>query len=327
VALSEFEIIDRYFRSRAPRRRDVIVGIGDDGAVLSVPEGQHLVVSMDTLVCDVHFPASAPARAVGHKALAVNLSDLAAMGAEPAWATLALTLPEADEAWLRGFAEGFFALAESFEVDLVGGDTTRGPLSVTVQVHGFVPPGGAMCRRGARPGDGIFVTGTLGDAALALWLLQKRRRGGVRERAYLLSRLHTPLPRVSVGLALREYASAAIDLSDGLIGDLGHVCRSSGVGASLWVDKLPRSDAFAALADEEEGYRLALVGGDDYELCLTVPPEHQSALKQAAGSLDCRLTRIGIVERESALRCLHDDGTELRIRGGAWQHFRRESDG
>lgn len=327
MALSEFDIIDRYFRSRVPGRRDVILGIGDDAAILSVAANQHLVVAMDTLVCDVHFPASAPARAVGHKALAVNLSDLAAMGAEPAWATLALTVPTVDEGWIRGFAEGFFSLARTFNVDLVGGDTTRGPLSVTVQVHGLVPPGAAMCRRGARPGDGVYVTGTLGDAALALVLADRRRRGGARERASLLSRLHTPLPRISAGLALREYASAAIDLSDGLIGDLGHVCRASGVGASIWVDKLPRSDAFVQLADEQERFRLALIGGDDYELCLTVPREHQSALEQAARSLECRLTQIGIIEREAALRCLHDDGSELRIRDGAYQHFRRESDG
>lgn len=327
MAISEFGLIQRYFGARGTRRADVSVGIGDDGAVLRVPEGQDLVVTTDTLVRDVHFPRSTPAHALGHKSLAVNLSDLAAMGAEPSWATLALTLPKVDEDWLKAFSEGFFSLASDFNVDLVGGDIARGPLSITAQLHGFVPRGGGMRRSGARPGDRLYVTGTLGDAAIGLELATNRtQRGSTMERAYLLSRLHTPLPRVSEGLALRDFARAAIDLSDGLAADVAHLCRASGAGASIWVDKLPLSDAFRALTDTTERYRMALGGGDDYELCLAIPAENQSAVDELARSLDCSLTQVGIVERNKKLRFLHDDGSEYKLQKSGYQHFRRKGE-
>lgn len=327
MAISEFGLIQRYFGARGASRDDVRFGIGDDAAVLRVPEDRDLVVTTDILVKDVHFPRATPAHALGHKALAVNLSDLAAMGAEPSWATLALTLPEIDEEWLKAFSEGFFSLASDFNVDLVGGDITSGPLTITVQVHGLVPRDGGMRRRGARPGDRIYVTGTLGDAALGLQLATSRtQRGSTMERAYLLSRLHTPLPRVSEGLALGDYATAAIDLSDGLAADLGHICRASDVGASVWVDKLPWSDALRSLTDTDERYSMALSGGDDYELCLAIPAEHQSAVAELSRSLDCSLRQIGIVERGRNLRFLHDDGSEYRLEEHGFQHFRRKSD-
>ncbi|MGD2111948.1 MAG: thiamine-phosphate kinase, partial [Gammaproteobacteria bacterium] len=237
MADSEFDIIRRYFMPRGAGRDDVIAGVGDDAAVLRVPAEHELVVCMDTLVGDVHFPQATAPNAIGHKALAVNLSDLAAMGAEPAWATLALTLPENDADWLEQFSRGFFALAERYNVQLIGGDITRGPLSVTVQAHGFVPGGKALRRAGARPGELVCVTGTLGDAALALRLAD-------RAPALLRQRLDYPEPRVAAGIVLRDRASAVIDVSDGLLADLGHLLEADGLGAALRIGDLPRSAEF-----------------------------------------------------------------------------------
>ncbi|MGD8630613.1 MAG: thiamine-phosphate kinase, partial [Gammaproteobacteria bacterium] len=236
---TEFDIIGRYFRRQPVKRKDVLTGIGDDAAVLHLPVDRELLLCIDTLVAGVHFPAGTPAAAIGHKALAVNLSDLAAMGAEAAWATLALTLPEPDPVWLEAFSGGFFALAGRHRVQLVGGDTTRGPLTVTVQAHGFAPQGQALRRTGARPGDRIYVTGTLGDAGLALHLRDAAA-------AELRVRLDYPEPRLDAGSLLRGLASAVIDISDGLLADLGHLLEDKGLGASLQVDGLPRSRAFIA---------------------------------------------------------------------------------
>ncbi|MDY6943145.1 MAG: thiamine-phosphate kinase [Pseudomonadota bacterium] len=319
---TEFDVINQFFRDRRPHREDVIVGIGDDAAVVKVPSGYQLVLTMDTLVEGVHFTQGMAAREIGHKALAVNLSDLAAMAADPAWVLLSLTLPELDPQWLDGFTDGFLSLADTFGVELIGGDMSRGGMSLSVTAGGFVPSGGAIRRSGARPGDCIFVTGTLGDAALALQLLDDRTRGAPNHRTQLLSRLYSPMPRVRQALTLRQYASAAIDISDGLLGDLGHVCRESGVGAAIWVELLPRSEAFEALADGNEAYELALGGGDDYELCLTVPPEHYRTVENLGAELGCDITQIGVIERDPVVRCLYNDGREYqpRTRGG-YRHF------
>lgn len=313
---SEFSIIDHYFHHSGTERPDVVLGIGDDAALLRVPDGQELVVTVDTLVAGVHFPVDTPAVAIGHKALAVNLSDLAAMGATPAWVTLALTLPTADNDWLEAFAEGLFALATTHHVQLVGGDTTRGPLSVTVQAMGLVPEGLALRRVGAREGDAILVTGCLGDAALAL----QQRAAAITE---LRARLDRPQPRVAAGQALRELASSAIDISDGLLADLGHIVRASAVSAELWMDALPRSEAFRHVVDREQPdwYGLPLTGGDDYELCVTLPPERIETARARLAELGLTLTEVGRICAGQGIRCHHEDGRQYQPTSRGYEHF------
>ncbi len=315
---SEFTLIDKYFHRGTASRDDVVLGVGDDAALLSVPEGHELVVTVDTLVAGVHFPLDTAAENIGHKALAVNLSDLAAMGASPAWVTLALTLPTIDHDWLQAFAGGFFALADLYPVQLVGGDTTRGPLSITVQAMGFVPRGEALRRDGAQPGDVVLVTGTLGDAALALQQLADAPAG-------LRWRLDRPVPRVAAGMALRGLASSAIDISDGLLADFGHILTASGVGAELQVDRLPRSVDFMRVvggAGHADWYRLPLAGGDDYELCLTVPPAQLDTVLQRLDSLSVPVTLVGVIEANGPLRCRHEDGRLYRMENRGYDHFR-----
>ena len=326
MSATEFEIIRRYFKRQQPRRDDVIAGIGDDAAVLQVPSGSDLVVCMDTLVAAVHFPESTPAAAIGHKSLAVNLSDLAAMGAIPVWATLSLTLPDSDPAWLEDFSQAFFRLADRYGVELVGGDTTRGPLSVTVQAHGFVPAGSALWRHGARPGDLIYVTGTLGDAGLALQL-------GDQAHPALRQRLDYPEPRITAGQLLREYASAAIDISDGLLADLGHLLETDDAGAVVNVDVLPRSAAFTTTTQQpgfmqpDLFYALPLSAGDDYELCFTVPPQSCEAMELALSNQAIDCTAIGVIEQQPGIRCRKANGDEYQAATGGYQHFGGEGSG
>ncbi|MGD2073366.1 MAG: thiamine-phosphate kinase [Gammaproteobacteria bacterium] len=316
MPLSEFDVIERFFREPGPRRNDVVLGIGDDAALLAVPSGRELAVALDTLVAGRHFLPDAAPVDIGYKALAVNLSDLAAMGAEPAWVTLSLTLPAVDEAWLQSFADGFFALAMRYGVQLVGGDTTRGPLSVTVQVHGLVEHGRALRRDTARPGQRIFVTGTLGDAAYALRLLQ----AGKSPDPYLLERLNRPEPRVDFGKALTQLGAAAIDVSDGLLADLGHILTASGCGATVWVDRLPRSEALAPYpADVVLGSQLS--GGDDYELCLCVEPERTMQLRALSADSGVPVTEVGLIEAQPDIRCCHDDGSPYLPRSRGFDHF------
>lgn len=317
MPLSEFDIIERFFRRPGRSRDDVLLGIGDDAALLAVPCDRELAVAVDTLVAGRHFPPATPAFDIGHKALAVNLSDLAAMGAEPAWATLALTLPEVDKAWLQSFADGFFALADRHGVQLVGGDTTRGPLSVTVQVHGLVPGGRALRRDGARPGQRIFVTGTLGDAACALWLMQ----AGEQVAPRLLERLNRPEPRVAFGRGLAAVASAAIDISDGLLADLGHVVTASNCGATLWVDRLPRSPLLTAQVPSAQLLLSQLSGGDDYELCFCVEPTKVAALQALARDCALAVTEVGVIESQPGVRCRHDDGSGYQPVERGFDHF------
>lgn len=316
MAISEFDIIDRFFRRLRPARDDVLLGIGDDAALLAVPADRELAVAVDTLVAGRHFPPATGPFDIGYKALAVNLSDLAAMGAEPAWATLSLTVPEVDEPWLQAFADGFFCLADRYGVQLVGGDTTRGPLSVTVQVQGLVACGRALRRDRARPGHRVFVTGTLGDAAYALRQLQ----AGQQVAAPLLERLNRPEPRVEFGMALADIDAAAIDISDGLLADLGHIVTASGCGATLWVDRLPRSQLLAAYADEQ---LLAdqLGGGDDYELAFSVAPEQVERLQVLARDSAVTVTEVGIIDKQTGVRCRHDDGSSYQPRVRGFDHF------
>jgi thiamine-monophosphate kinase len=319
MPLGEFDLIHRYFERPIEQRQDIIVGIGDDGAVVRVPPRVELVLTSDTLVAGVHFSEDIPPEDLGYKALAVNLSDLAAMGARPAWAMMALTLPQAEEAWLAAFAQGFFELAQRFSVVLIGGDLTRGPLSITVQMHGFVPEGRALRRSGAQAGHYIYVTGTLGDAALAL----TPRLAELTDtyRPYLLGRLYRPSPRVLEGMILRAIASSAIDISDGLIADLGHILEASHVGAVLEVDRLPLSAALEEIKDRRYGWELALAGGDDYELCFTVPPEHQAVLESKCSDFACTVSCIGRIEAERGLRCIEHDGTPYIPQSAGYRHF------
>ena len=315
---AEFSLIDR-IRERAGSRSDVLLGIGDDAAVLQVPEGQNLIVSTDTLVAGVHFPEDTAPPDIGWKSLAVNLSDLAAMGATPAWVTLALTMPGADMEWLDGFLDGFCELADEFGVALVGGDTTRGPLSITIGAHGFAPAGLALRRDGAGFNDDIWVTGTLGDAAGALrqWQAQGLLSSKLRYR------LDRPTPRISAGIALRDLASAAIDLSDGLVADLGHVLQRSGVGAELDLGRLPTSRTLAEhFPDEHARWRLQLSGGDDYELCFTAAPAHALAIEQALAACDTPGTVVGRITAGNGLRMTTPDGAEFIVGARAgFEHF------
>lgn len=317
---SEFDLIARYFSRPPVSRPDVVLGVGDDCALLEVPVGRQLAVSIDTLVEGTHFARGADPEALGHKALAVNLSDLAAMGAEPAWATLALTLPAADEDWIAAFARGFLALAAGHGVQLVGGDTTRGPLSVTVQVHGFVEPGRALRRDGARPGDLVYVTGSLGDAGLAL-LAQQGLFVGLGTVAGLRERLDRPTPRLVEGRALAGTASAAIDVSDGLAADLGHVCAASGVGATLYLDRLPCSSAVRSYVAETGDWSVPLAAGDDYELCVTVPASRQAEIEALATGMPAGLHWVGMIERAAGVRLVLPDGSLLDHAPRGYDHF------
>ena len=313
--MGEFDLIAR-IRARASTRGDVILGIGDDAALRQPPAGLQLVVAMDTLNSGVHFPPDTAPADIGWTSLAVNLSDLAAMGAAPAWCTLSLSLPDANASFVDGFLDGFIALAQQHDVALVGGDTTRGPLSVCVTVHGFIEPGTALRRDGAKPGDEVWVSGTLGDAAAAL---AQWKSGGEIDAA-LCARLDRPTPRVALGRALRDIASACIDVSDGLLADLGHVCVASGVGAQVDVDALPASNAMRAAFDGDARRTLQAAGGDDYELCFTAPMEAHEAILQAAGSIDVSVSRIGRVVEGSGVAAHASDGAAWSAPLG-WQHF------
>ncbi len=320
MSLSEFDLIAKYFSGAGSERTDVLLGVGDDCALLHPPADRELAVTTDTLVEGVHFLSAADPEGLGHKALAVNLSDLAAMGAEPAWVTLALTLPAADPDWLQGFSRGFLGLARDFGVQLAGGDTTRGPLSITVTAQGFVEPGKALRRDGARPGDLIYVTGTIGDAAVALLELQGAYRS-LRDGADLRARLERPIPRVEAGRALAGLAGAAIDISDGLLSDLGHICERSGVGADLDLARIPLSPGVSGYLDQGGEWERVLAGGDDYELCVTVAPDRADTLETLGKRLDCGLTPVGTVTAESGIRCRLGDGSELHVFHPGYEHF------
>lgn len=313
MALDEFELIRRYFTPPSARQ-DVTLGVGDDAAVLTPAPGQELVVTTDTLLAGVHFPADLAAEAVGYRSLAVNLSDIAAMGATPCWATLSLALPQVDEAWLAGFARGFLEIAADFDVALVGGDTVKGPLGITVQLMGQVPAGAALTRAGASPGDLVMVSGTLGLAAAALRL----RRAGRPVPAAAAQRFDRPYPRVTLGLALRGHASACIDISDGLAADTVHILTASGCGASLDVEKIPAADLGGEFS-ADECLQLALGGGDDYELCFTCTAKTADRLSGNAEFARC--CRIGVIESRPGLRLRAADGSSSDFQGQGYRHF------
>lgn len=315
--VDEFALIRRYFTQLSAPRADVLLGIGDDCALLQPPPGQVLAVTTDTLICGRHFTVDVAPYDLGWKALAVSLSDLAAMGAQPRWFTLALSVEQPREDWLEAFAYGMARLAATYDVALVGGDTTQGLLSLNVSAFGTVAAGQAVTRSGARVGDAICVSGTLGDAALALH--QRLRKGDAKVDAELALRLDRPEPRIALGLAMAGHAHAAIDLSDGLAGDLGHVLQASGVGAFIDLHSLPASEAMIrALPAWRDRLPFQLSGGDDYELCLCLPPSRLAALRAHA---KLPLTRIGTITAETGLRGVDLEGATMDIPAQGYRHF------
>jgi thiamine-monophosphate kinase len=322
--VDEFELIARFF-SRPARSASVVLGVGDDAALLAPTAGQELVASVDMLVAGRHFVADADPEALGHKALAVNLSDLAAMGATPRWALLAGALPDADERWLAAFARGFYAEADAYGVDLVGGDTTRGPLNLCVTILGEVPAGEALTRSGSKAGDAIYVSGALGDAALAVAATAGRLALDEAALRACRARLDRPTPRVALGIALRGVATAAIDVSDGLAGDLGHILDRSNVGATVDLGAIPRSatlDALLAGGERTSALACLLAGGDDYELCFTAPPSAASKIDRIARTPGLAIARIGAITAESGLVVRDESGAPLSPLPRAFDHFR-----
>jgi thiamine-monophosphate kinase len=335
MSQSEFEIIRRYFAESGLYfpRSGVELGIGDDGAVLQVPTDSLLTMSMDILVEGVHFPLFADPAQVAHRALAVNLSDLAAMAADPFCFTLGLVLPDANESWLAGFSEGLLELAQDFKCPLVGGDITRGPLSIAIQVHGLCKQERVLRRDGAKVGDLIYVTGTLGDGAIALASLGLDSHlgssfvvDGEKQtdacKQHFHSAYYRPKPRIEFSNNCADFMSSGIDVSDGLVGDLGHVIKASGVGAVLNTKSFPYSNPAACCVSESNRQLAALFGGDDYELCVSVPALNRREFEAAAESVSTQITCIGEIVTGSAIRCLDSQEEEIDLSSGAYMHFR-----
>ena len=322
MACGEFSLIARYFDRVRRARLDVETGIGDDCALLNIPDKQTLAISTDTLVSGNHFLPDISPVDLAHKALASNLSDLAAMGADPAWLTLAITLPEVDEDWLEAFSDRLFEQINYYDMQLIGGDTTGGPLSMTLGIYGYVPAGRALKRSGAKPGDWIYVTGTPGDSAAGLAILQNRLRvENEQDAQWLLKRHLRPTPRILHGQALRDLASAAIDLSDGLSSDLGHIVKASNCGAMLDMDAMPFSDAMRRHVEPEQALRWALAGGEDYELCFTVPERNRGALDVAIGHLGVPFTCVGQMSADVEGIQFSRDGKPVSFDLKGYDHF------
>ncbi len=315
---SEFDLIKNYFTRPAKR---TVLSVGDDAALIRVAADHELAVSTDMLLAERHFFAEDDPESLGHKTLAVNLSDLAAMGATPRWVLLSLALPEVNEQWLARFATGFYTLAEQHGVSLIGGDTTRGPMAFSVTIMGEVARGQALRRAGAKVGDEIWVSGTLGDAALALAYLQRRIQITPHAAAAVLPRLHRPTPRIRLGQALLGIAHSAIDISDGLLADLGHVLQASNVGAEIRLDALPLSETLRAYWQEDVARHAALTGGDDYELCFTAKAAQHAAILKIGKRLKLPLACIGRITRETGLIVRDTDNQVLNFEGTGFDHF------
>lgn len=318
----EFQLIQQFFqREQAEQPAEgVLLGIGDDCALLQIPAGKQLAVSVDTLVAGVHFPVGADAELIAERALRTNLSDLAAMGADPLWFTLALTLPEANEDWLRSFSRGLFACAREYNIALVGGDTTSGPLTITIQVMGAVAPGAAMRRDGANVGDFVLITHSLGDGAAALAVIQDRISCDELSASYLHERFYRPVPRLQESALIRELASAALDVSDGLVADLQHICDASDVGAIIDVENLPLSSAVQSLNNQTQALEWALSGGDDYELCFTVAPEKIADIAMLIAQGKLNATVIGEIVPGNKVICEYE-GEPFKLANTGYQHF------
>ena len=321
AVLSEFEIIRRFFTHSA---RGAVLGVGDDAAIVRARRGMDLVVSADMLVSGRHFFPDADPKLLGHKSLAVNLSDMAAMGATPRWATLSIALSRVDARWLKAFMGGFMRLARRHRVDLVGGDTTRGPLTIAVQIIGEAPAGSALRRDGARAGDDIWVSGALGAAALALAARRGRIRLAAGERRRLEQKLHAPVPRIALGAALRGVARSAIDVSDGLVADLGHICERSGVSAIIESARVPLPVIGKNNINQIVITNSMLSGGDDYELAFSAGRARRDAIARLAGRLRVKLTRIGKVIRRRKgplVTVLDAAGRPVAVTRGGYEHF------
>jgi len=318
--MKEFELIKHFFTKQIVKRKDVELGIGDDCAVIAPIENQNIVVTTDTLVAGVHFPFNTCPRAIGHKAVAVNLSDIAAMGAKPSWLSLALTLPDVDEAWLSEFSEGVFELCEFYNVELIGGDTTQGPLSITITAQGLTPKGRYLSRGGAKAGDWLYVTGELGDAALALQQITGKVEIDEQFVEVIKNKLDYPKPRVLAGQTIREYASAAIDLSDGVIADLGHICQASNVGANIVLDALPLSTIMRDCLLVDDAINLALSGGDDYELLFTVSEDNKVGMETALSHAGTQVTCIGQINTSQTISTTLNN-KPIPINTAGFEHF------
>ncbi len=323
--MSEFDLINQFFKATAVKRDDVILGIGDDCAILSPPPGKQLAVSTDTLISGVHFPQSTTAEDIGYKSLAVNLSDLAAMGAEPAWVSLAISLPQANDAWLKKFMCGFNELAKQYNLSLIGGDTTQGHLSVTINITGFIDSEKALKRSSAKVGDSIFVTGNIGDAAIGLKAVFNRldTTGDFSEKNkhHCINRLNRPSPRVNAGRLLSDFSVAAIDVSDGLMADLNHICEASGVGALLSLQQIPLSDAALNYYNNKPDWQSVLSGGDDYELCFTCADNQYAEIQALMELNDIDITCIGKVIEDAGIKCLY--GNQLiTLNPSGYNHFK-----
>lgn len=316
--MGEFDLIERFFTRPAERSP---LGAGDDCALLAPRAGMQLAVSTDMLVEGRHFLSTVDPQRLGHKALAVNLSDLAACGAQPLAFTLALSMPQVDEAWLAAFSRGLFALADAHRCELVGGDTTRGPLNICITVFGEVPAGQALLRSGARPGDDLYVSGTLGDARVALEVFRGALSLPAEAFEAARARMETPTPRIALGQSLRGIASAAIDISDGLAGDLRHVLRYSGVGATIEAQAAVNLLACREHVPEPQRLEFVVAGGDDYELLFTAPPARRQAVEHAAREADTRVTRIGRIDAQPGLRVIDASGQPVARAFASFDHF------
>ncbi|AKH62364.1 MULTISPECIES: thiamine-phosphate kinase [Photorhabdus] len=322
MACGEFDLIARYFDRQTTNRRDVNLGIGDDCALMTLADKQQLAVSTDTLVSGVHFLPDISPEDLAYKSLAVNMSDLAAIGADPAWLSLALTLPEIDEHWLSGFSDSLFEQLHYYGMQLIGGDTTRGPMSLTLTIHGLVPAGRALRRAGAKNGDWIYVSGSLGDSAAGLALLQNHLQiSDPVSRDWLIQRHLRPQPRILLGQALRDLATSAIDLSDGLISDLGHILKASRCGARINLDAIPYSGAMKQYVEPQQALMWALSGGEDYELCFTVPERNRGALEIALAHTGAGFSCVGQIMPESEEIRYYSKSKEIKLDLKGFDHF------
>lgn len=313
--MTEFDLIYKLINTQSINREDVLTGIGDDCAILSVPEGHSLAVSMDTLVEGVHFPESVSAFSIGYKSLAVNLSDLASTGAEPAWVTLSLTMPSADESWITEFVKGLFTLANKYNVQLIGGDTCSGPLSVTIQAHGFVKK--PLLRSGAKPGDLIFISGSIGDASLGL----RSYNGEDNISEKCINRLNQPEPRIELGIALAGIATSCIDISDGFISDLGHICKQSSCGAEVRLNDLPVSVDYKKYFNDQPDYSNVISFGDDYELCFTIDSKNKMKIPNVSKKINISLTCVGEITDSNTIKFLDENNVELNLSNKGFEHF------
>lgn len=318
--LSEFDLIKQYFVQDYVSDSRFALGIGDDCALLNPSAGMQLAISSDMLVSGRHFFPDAETIGLGHKCLAVNLSDLAAMGAKPLAFTLALSLPEANRTWLAGFSQGLLSLANQHQCRLIGGDTTKGPLNICITIFGELPPGSALRRDAAQVGDDIWISGSLGDARLALASYWKELTLSEEDHLQAASRMHRPTPRIALGIALRGVANAALDISDGLIGDLGHILEHSHVGASLDIDRLPAGPILNK-QNLDKRREFTLNGGDDYELCFTAPAHQRDAVLAAGLTSQTTVTRVGQIEAEAGLRLRDQEGHAIKMQLSSFDHF------